>query len=104
MAVGNGGALYTPPLNQESIRRAQHRLAPRSAHRRLESSPKHAFPVQGHLLRIHHGGEARILHDLRQNSIPIFSRSVDNPGKPYSLVFLEQDTLREGSELPLLHI
>jgi DNA-3-methyladenine glycosylase I len=45
----------------------------RTTHDRLESTPKHAFPIQGHVLWIHHMGEARVLHDFRQNSIPVLS-------------------------------
>src|SRR5947207_15154077 len=47
----------------------------------LEAAPKHALAVEGQLFRIHHAGEALVLHHLGIDAVALGARLVDDVGK-----------------------
>src|SRR4051812_5192005 len=69
------------------------------AHRALEPAEDHPLAVERHLLRVHHLGEARVLHHVRHAFVARRARLVDDVGEDHGLVLLELHALRKRCPL-----
>src|SRR5438105_6677378 len=69
----------------------------------LEASVNHASGVEGHL-RLHHRGDAGVLHYLRVDPIAMRPRLEHDPREDDGLAALSFDGAREGNPPPLLQI
>src|SRR5262249_4675011 len=65
----------------------------------LEAAPDHALGVEGHRCRIHHLGEALILHHFRIYAVAVGARLVDDVGEEDGLAGLLLDAARKGRSL-----
>src|SRR2546423_5940281 len=70
----------------------------------LEAAPKHALAVEGQLFRIHHAGEALVLHHLGIDAVALGARLVDDVGKEHRLAGFLLHRARERGALADAHV
>src|SRR5436189_4388515 len=70
----------------------------------LETAPDHPLAVKGKRLRIHHAGEALVLHRSRIHAVAIGARLVDDVGKEHRLAGLLLHRARKRGALAPLHV
>src|SRR5260221_11299391 len=70
----------------------------------LEAAPDHALRVEGQRLRIHHPGEALVLHRLRVHAVAVGARLVEDVGKEPRLAGLLLHRAQEGGALAPAHV
>src|SRR5262245_21487928 len=105
-ALGCGRSFASTVVATSSSATAARDLTPDASqrHDRLEPAVDHALGVERHRLRVHHAGEARVLHHLRVDAIPVRARLEDDPRKEHDLAGLELDALRKRGELSWLDV
>src|SRR5256885_1578225 len=72
-----------------------------SVYDHLEAAPDHALRIEGQLLRVHHAGEALVLHRLGVHTVTLRARAVDDVRKAHRLVrFLLHRAQERGALAP----
>src|SRR5258708_12207471 len=70
----------------------------------LEAAVDHPLGVERHGFRVHHVGQARILHHLGVDAVPLRARLVHDIGEHHGLAGLLLDAARKRSALAPLHV
>src|SRR5258708_21902254 len=70
----------------------------------FEAAVDHPLGVERHGFRVHHVGQARILHHLGVDAVPLRARLVHDIGEHHGLAGLLLDAARKRSALAPLHV